>query len=72
MNEEKFLRYLLTDHLGSVVAVVDAAGELLSEQRYLPFGAERLAPDIAETDFGFTGQRDLAAVGLMWRTGLWR
>ena len=66
------LRYLLTDHLGSVVAVLDAAGELVSEQRYLPFGTERLAPDISQTDFGFTGQRDLAAVGLMLRTGLWR
>jgi len=52
--------------------VIDEEGNLASEQRYLPFGTERLAPDIAQTDFGFTGQRDLAAVGLMWRTGLWR
>jgi RHS repeat-associated protein len=48
-----------------VAAVTSAAGGPLSEQRYLPFGAERLTPDIGETDFGFTGQRDLAAVGLM-------
>ena len=65
------LQYLLTDHLGSIVAVIDEQGNLLSEQRYLPFGAERLVPDIAQTDFGFTGQRDLAAVGLMDYNARW-
>jgi RHS repeat-associated protein len=48
-----------------VVGVTDSAGGLLSEQRYLPFGEPRFAPGIAETDYGFTGQRDLAAIGLM-------
>jgi RHS repeat-associated protein len=65
MESAEGLQFLLTDHLGSVAAVTNSAGGLLSEQRYLPFGAERLTPDIGETDFGFTGQRDLAAVGLM-------
>jgi RHS repeat-associated protein len=57
--------YLLTDHLGSVVAVADSEGDLVSEQRYLPYGEGRFTPGITETDFGFTGQRNLAAVGLM-------
>jgi RHS repeat-associated protein len=65
LNGPDGLQFLLTDHLGSVVGVTDSAGGLLSEQRYLPFGEERLTPGISETDFGFTGQRDLAAVGLM-------
>jgi RHS repeat-associated protein len=58
-------RYLLTDHLGSVVAVADSSGDLVSEQRYLPYGEGRFTPGITQTDFGFTGQRNLAAVGLM-------
>jgi RHS repeat-associated protein len=61
------LQFLLTDHLGSIVAVADTNGDLVdnSEQRYMPFGSERLVPDITETDFGFTGQRSLEATGLM-------
>ena len=31
----------LTDHLGSVVAVLDASGTLLSQPRYYPFGGVR-------------------------------
>jgi hypothetical protein len=56
------LNYLLTDHLGSVVAVTDSAGGLLTQQRYLPFGEER---DLAGysmsglTDYTYTGQRSL-------------
>ncbi len=58
------VQYLLTDHLGSIAAVAEAGGDLLSEQRYLPFGSTRL-DELTETDFSYTGQRDLAAVGLM-------
>ncbi len=67
------LQYLLTDHLGSIVAVTDSNGAIVenSQQRYKPFGEPRLAAD-SPTDFGYTGQRALAATGLMWRTGLWR
>jgi RHS repeat-associated protein len=65
------LQFLLTDHLGSVVGVLDDAGNLLSEQRYLPFGESRFAPGITETDFGFTGQCDLAAIGLMDYNARW-
>jgi RHS repeat-associated protein len=55
------LQYLLTDHLGSTVAVTNSSGTLTSQQRYLPFGAPRLIPNspIAGTDFTYTGQRML-------------
>jgi RHS repeat-associated protein len=59
------LSYLLTDHLGSVVAVTDGTGALLSQQRYLPFGGERTnIGTISQTDYGYTGQRDMN-MGLM-------
>ena len=65
VDETGDLHYLLTDHLGSVAAVIDDTGNLESEQRYLPFGGERLTPSIGETDFSFTGQRGLNAFGLV-------
>ena len=43
--------------LGSVSAVLDATGAVLSQQRYYPFGGERLDPGVTQTDFSFTGQR---------------
>jgi len=57
--------YLLTDHLGSVVTVLDAPGAVVGEQRYRPFGQPRLTPGITQTDRGFTGQQSLSAVGLV-------
>ncbi len=44
---------LLTDHLGSVVAVLDASGAVVGEQRYRPFGQPRLTPGITQTDRDF-------------------
>lgn len=64
MDENGTLSYLLTDHLGSVVAITDASGSLLSEQRFMPFGEPRLGAS-APTDFSYTGQRALAGTGLM-------
>jgi RHS repeat-associated protein len=68
VNDGTGLQYLLTDHLGSTVAVVDhTTSTLTSQQRYLPFGATRAIPNspILSTDFTFTGQRDLGDMGLM-------
>ncbi|MEW6405683.1 MAG: hypothetical protein AB1649_28155 [Chloroflexota bacterium] len=61
------LSYFLTDHLGSIVAVTDASGTLTSQQRYLPFGEVRSdVGAIGQTDYGFTGQRNLDSdIGLM-------
>ena len=57
----------LTDHLGSTLAVLDSSGTVLSETRYMPFGAVRDdVGTISQTDFGYTFQRDLGGdVGLM-------
>lgn len=56
------LNYLLTDHLGSLVAITEDSEMLLNEQRYLPFGEVRSdVGTISETDFGYTGQRDMDA-----------
>jgi RHS repeat-associated protein len=59
VNDGTELQYLLTDHLGSVVATTNASGTLTSQQRYLPFGGARSIPNspIIGTDFGYTGQR---------------
>ena len=61
MNDGSGLQYLLTDHLGSTVAVTNSSGTLTSQQRYLPFGAPRTIPNspILGTDFTYTGQRKL-------------
>jgi RHS repeat-associated protein len=62
------LQYFLSDHLGSIVAVTDENGTLISQQRYLPFGAVRAeipSPQSPITDLGYTGQRDLDGTGLM-------
>jgi len=56
---------LLTDHLGSVVAVLDATGAVVGEQRYRPFGQPRLTPGITQTDRGYAGQQSLSAAGLV-------
>src|SRR5258708_32607791 len=68
-NDGSGLKYLITDHLGSVVATTSATGTLISQQRYLPFGQLRTdTPPIAnspitQTDLGYTGQRNLDAQG---------
>jgi RHS repeat-associated protein len=61
VNDGTGLQYLLTDHLGSTVAVTNSSGTLTSQQRYLPFGAPRTIPNspILGTDFTYTGQRKL-------------
>ena len=59
MKDSSGLKYLLTDQLGSVVAVTDSSGNLLDEQRYLPYGQVRTDVDsITQTDLGYTGQRN--------------
>ncbi len=62
MNDGTGLQYFLTDHLGSVVAITDATGTLINQQRYLPFGQVRTnvaSPSVPSTDYGYTGQRKL-------------
>ncbi len=67
MDDGTGLQYFLSDHLGSVVAVTDSTGTLTSQQRYLPFGGVRSDVNaITQTDYGYTGQRNLdSGIGLM-------
>ena len=44
MNDGIGMKYLLTDHLGSVIAITNSSGSVLSQQRYLPFGQVRTEP----------------------------
>jgi len=61
MDDGSGLQYFLTDHLGSMVAVLSDNGTLLSQQRYMPFGQVRNSiGSITQTDFGYTGQRNEA------------
>ena len=64
--------YFLTDQLGSVDVVLDNAGTVLSQQRYLPFGGVRTIsgtnvpnPNVPSTDLSYTSQRAIADTGLM-------
>ena len=36
MRDSGGLKYFLTDHLGSILAVLDDQGEVLTETRYMP------------------------------------
>ncbi|MBU1685319.1 hypothetical protein KJ662_03625 [Patescibacteria group bacterium] len=52
--------YFLTDHLGSVDAVLDEQGNVVERRDYLPYGSERVKETfngVPITDLGFTGQR---------------
>jgi YD repeat-containing protein len=59
MRDSSGLHYLLSDHLGSFVAILDDNGDLESDERYLPFGGSRDSTGISQTGFAFTGQRNL-------------
>ena len=64
MHDGTQLLYLTGDHLSSTSLVMNAAGAVLSEQRYTPFGQVRAGTgSITQTDFGYTGQRNYADSG---------
>lgn len=58
------LNYLLADHLGSTSLVTDAAGTVISETRYTPYGETRSAAGASPTDYLYTSQRQEAGLGL--------
>jgi YD repeat-containing protein len=64
MRINSTLYYLLKDHLGSASVVTDASGNILGEQRYYPFGETRLTTGTIYTDKLFTGQREMAGLGI--------
>jgi RHS repeat-associated protein len=66
MSDNGVMKYLLSDHLGSTVAVTDAAGTLLEESRYMPFGEVRNdVSGVTSTDKTYTGQKSIPDTGLM-------
>jgi RHS repeat-associated protein len=64
MRINSTLYYVLKDHLGSASAVTDASGNTVGEQRYYPFGETRLSTGSMFTDKLFTGQREMAGLGV--------
>ncbi len=58
------LCYVLKDHLGSASVVTDASGNVVGDQRYYPFGETRLTTGMLYTDKLFTGQREMAGLGI--------
>jgi len=66
MSDNGVMKYLISDHLGSTVAITDSTGNVLAETRYMPFGEPRAdVGSLAGTDKTFTGQRDVPDTGLM-------
>jgi RHS repeat-associated protein len=59
--------YVHTDHLGSTSVLSDESGQQAGERvAYLPYGGVRLGDaSTLPTDYGFTGQRLEAGLGLM-------
>ena len=70
---EPELYYTITDHLGSIVAVTDADGEIIEEQRYDPWGNYRNpltgepeeTPQLTMLFRGYTGHEMLPEFGLI-------
>jgi YD repeat-containing protein len=59
------LYYVLKDHLGSASVVMDATGTIVvGEDRFYPFGETRFTTGILQTDKLFTGQREMARLGI--------
>ena len=58
------LYYVLKDHLGSASVVTDTTGTIVGEDRYYPFGETRFTTGMMQTDKLFTGQREMAGLGI--------
>ena len=56
--------YFLQDHLGSVRTITDGTGDVISRQRFPPYG-EQLEPTDPLTDYGFTGHEHDRETGLI-------
>ena len=58
------LYFVLKDKLGSASVVTDSTGAIVGEQRYYPFGETRVTTGTIYTDKLFTGQREMAGLGI--------
>ena len=69
--------YLHADHLGSTSLTTCGStncngipnGNVVAQQRYLPYGAERWHSGTLPTDYRFTGQREEATLGSLYDYG---
>jgi RHS repeat-associated protein len=64
MRQGSALTYLYGDHLGSTSLIANAAGAVMAETRYQPYGQVYWQWGATQTDFTFTGQR-MDGFGLM-------
>ncbi len=64
MRIDGTLYFVLKDHLGSASVVTDATGNVVGENRYYPFGETRLTTGTMYTDKLYTGQREMADLGI--------
>jgi RHS repeat-associated protein len=58
------LYYMLKDHLSSASVVSDASGTIVGEDRFTPFGETRFTTGTMLTDKLYTGQREMAGLGI--------
>jgi RHS repeat-associated protein len=64
MRTSTDLKFLLGDHLGSTSVTALASGAFDTETRYYPWGGVRWASGVSPTDYLFTGQQEIATIGL--------
>jgi RHS repeat-associated protein len=65
------LEFLLGDHLGSTSLTVNSAGGNPRELRYYPWGEVRYTSGTTPTDYRFTGQMEVASIGLYFYNARW-
>ncbi|MBI4317574.1 MAG: RHS repeat-associated core domain-containing protein [Chloroflexi bacterium] len=70
MRKGSTLNYLLADHLGSTVTVVNPDGSAVRNSLYWSFGGSRLSPSSPATDKLYTGQQQ-DATGLYFYQARW-
>jgi len=72
MRKNGTLNYILGDHLGSTSIVTNAAGALVSQQLYTPWGETRYSSGLSPTQYQYTGQYSHTAdFGLMFYNARW-
>jgi RHS repeat-associated protein len=58
------LYYVLKDHLGSASVVTNSTGTIVGEDRFFAFGETRFITGTVFTDKLYTGQREMAGLGI--------
>ncbi len=64
MRVNSTLYFVLKDNLSSASVVTDAAGTVVGEDRFYPFGETRFTTGNMFTDKLFTGQREITGLGI--------